>query len=99
MARHAATLTYRQLMTTVSRLLTDDGECSVVVPFDYRGLMESEASLAGLFLSRQWAVKTTAAKPPRRYLMAFRKHPSQLDAGIGVIGSEWYNALMEGFYL
>jgi len=98
-ARHAATLTYRQLMTAVSRLLTDDGECSVIVPFDYRSLMEAEASLAGLFKTREWAVKTTPAKPPRRYLLALRKHSAPLDAGVGVIGSEWYNKLMEKFYL
>ena len=41
-ARHAETLTYSQLMQAAWRLLKDDGELSVVVPFDYRRRMEDE---------------------------------------------------------
>ena len=43
MARHTATLTYGQLMQAAYRLLSDEGELSVVVPFDYRQRMEDEA--------------------------------------------------------
>ena len=75
MARHASSLSYRDLMLSVKRLLADDGEFSVVIPFDSKPRLESEAALAGFFKSRECAVKTTPHKQPRRYLLAFRKHP------------------------
>ena len=42
-ARHTQTLTYTELMQAAWRLLSDEGELSVVVPFDYRKRMENEA--------------------------------------------------------
>ncbi len=104
-ARHAVTLSYRELMASVRRLLADDGEFSVVVPFDCKKRLESEAALAGFFLSRQCAVKTTPRKAPRRFLMAFRKHPCQQELTEGVIEtapgvrSTWYGQLTRDFYL
>ena len=105
LARHAASLSYRDLMTAVKRLLSDDGEFSVVIPFDCKALMESEAVLAGLFKVRECAVKTTPRKQPRRYLMAFRRHPSELELTEGIIEtapnerSPWYQELTKDFYL
>nr|MCR5513358.1 methyltransferase [Prevotella sp.] len=75
MARHTQTLTYAELMQAAYRLLSGDGELSVVVPFDYRQRMEDEAIFVGFFPSRVCAVKTTERKPAKRYLLAFRKHP------------------------
>lgn len=46
MARHADTLPYRLLMQQAQRLLTDEGEMSVVVPTDQQQLMESEIGRA-----------------------------------------------------
>lgn len=105
MARHAASLAYGELMTAVNRLLADDGEFSVVIPFDCKARLECEASLAGFFKVRECAVKTTPRKPPRRYLLAFRKHPDKLELSEGVIEtapnvrSEWYQQLTKDFYL
>ena len=105
LARHAASLSYRDLMTAVKRLLSDDGEFSVVIPFDCKALMESEAVLAGLFKVRECAVKTTPRKQPRRYLMAFRRHSSELELTEGIIEtapnerSPWYQELTKDFYL
>ena len=99
LARHASTLSLRQLMECAWRLLTDDGELSVVTPYDCRLRLESEALLAGFFKSRQCAVTTTPSKPPRRLLTAFRKHPSQTETAALVIGSAEYRALTNDFYL
>ena len=99
MARHTATLTYGELMQAASRLLSDDGELSVVVPFDYRQRMEDEAIFVGFFPSRVCAVKTTERKPAKRYLLAFRKHPCPCEKEQLTIGSEAYRQLTGAFYL
>lgn len=105
LARHSSSLSYGELMTVVNRLLADDGEFSVVIPFDCKALLESEAALAGLFKVRECAVKTTPKKQPRRYLLAFRKHPGDLELTEGIIEtapnvrSPWYQELTKDFYL
>jgi tRNA1Val (adenine37-N6)-methyltransferase len=99
MARHTATLTYAELMQAAYRLLSDEGELSVVVPFDYRQRMEDEAIFVGFFPSRVCAVKTTERKPAKRYLLAFRKHPCPCEKEQLTIGSEDYQALTSAFYL
>ena len=105
LARHTASLTYGELMAVVCLLLADDGEFSVVIPFDCKTGMEREAALAGLFKVRECAVKTTPRKQPRRYLLAFRKHPATLEMTDGVIEtapnirSAWYQQLTKDFYL
>ena len=99
LARHTATLTYAELMQTAWRLLSDDGELSVVVPFDYRQRMEDEAIFVGFFPSRVCAVKTTDRKPAKRYLLSFRKHPCPCEKEQLMIGSEAYRQLTGDFYL
>ncbi len=99
MARHAETLTYGDLMKAAKMLLDDDGELSVIVPFDYRRRMDDETVFQGLFPSRVCAVKTSAKKPVRRYLLAYRKHPCVCEQTVLVIGDEAYQQLTRDFYL
>lgn len=99
MARHTATLSYGELMKAAHRLLTDDGEFSVVVPFDYRQRMEDEAIFVGFFPSRVCGVRTTERKPVKRYLLAFRKHPCVCEKEVLTIGDERYQQLTGAFYL
>jgi len=98
-ARHTTTLSYPALMKSVSRLLHDDGEFSVIVPFDYREYMEDEACFVGFFLSRKCAIRTVEGKPPRRYMLAFKKHPCQCVYETMTIGDEMYQQLTKDFYL
>ena len=98
-ARHAETLTYSQLMQAAWRLLKDDGELSVVVPFDYRRRMEDEAIFVGFFPSRVCAVRTAAHKAPKRFLLAFRKHPCSCEKTEMTLGDETYTILTRDFYL
>ena len=62
--------------------------------------------LKGFFKTRQWAIKTTVQKEPKRYLLAFMKHQcDSLDFGEGIIQdapnkrSAWYEQLTKDFYL
>ena len=104
-ARHTTTLTYRELMAAVARFLSDDGEFSVVIPFDCKARLEAEAALAGLSKTRECSVRTTPRKAPRRFLLAFRKHPVAVETTEGVLETEpgqrsdWYHALTNDFYL
>ena len=98
-ARHADTLSYGELMEAAWQLLSDEGELSVVVPFDYRRRMEDEATFRGFFPSRVCAVRTKDNKPARRYLLAFRKHPCQCVTEEMTIGDEAYRRLTQDFYL
>ena len=104
-ARHTTTLSYRELMTAANRLLSDDGELSVVIPSDCRQQMISEAVLLGFFLKRECSVQTTPNKAPRRYLLSFVRHSTAMQLETGVIEtspgnrSEWYDTLTRDFYL
>ena len=98
-ARHTQTLTYTELMQAAWRLLSDEGELSVVVPFDYRKRMEDEAIFVGFFPCRVFAVKTTERKPAKRYLLSFKKHPCRCEQELLTIGSERYQKLTKDFYL
>lgn len=98
-ARHANTLTYSELMRAAFRLLNDDGELSVVVPFDYRQRMEDEATFVGFFPCRMCAVRTVEGKPARRYLISFKKRPCKREFETITIGDERYRELTKDFYL
>ena len=99
MARHTDSLSYRDLMNGVVRLLDTDGEFSVVIPFDCRSSLETEAIMAGLYPSRVCAVKTTPRKTARRYLLAFRKHPEEIETSELLMNSDAYHDLVKDFYL
>ncbi|MBR1547396.1 MAG: methyltransferase, partial [Prevotella sp.] len=99
MARHADTLTYSELMAAAHRLLSDDGELSVIVPFDYRRRMDDEAVFVGFFPSRVCGVRTTATKPVRRYLLSYRKNPCPCTKEEIVIGDARYKEMTSPFYL
>ena len=98
-ARHTETLSYADLMKAAKLLLNDQGELSVIVPFDYRRRMDDEAVFQGFFPSRVCAVKTTPQKPVRRYLLAYKKQPCRCEQSEMVIGDEQYVGLTQDFYL
>lgn len=99
MARHADTLSHRKLMQHAWRLLGDAGELSVVVPADCRRLLESEAMLAGFSKCRECAVRTVEQKPPKRFMLAFCKHPVGCQYETLTLGTPEATALTHDFYL
>ena len=106
LARHTSSLSYDRLMEAAWRLLRNDGVLSLIIPDDCRARLEAEACLIGFFLTRLFAVRTTPKKELKRYLMEFRKSPTnELDKQEGVIEispcvrSEWYQSLTQDVYL
>jgi tRNA1Val (adenine37-N6)-methyltransferase len=55
--------------------------------------------MAGLYPSRVCSVKTTPRKSARRYLLAFRKHPEEIETSELLMNSDAYHDLVKDFYL
>ena len=105
-ARHTTSLSYQQLMSAAWRLLNEEGLFSVIIPNDFFRQLESEAHLAGFFLTRVFGVRTIEGKPIKRYLIELRKNPNTeiikkeilIDDSPNV-RSEWYRELTKDFYI
>ena len=105
-ARHTTSLSYQQLMSAAWRLLSEDGLFSLIIPNDFFQQLESEAHLAGFFLTRVYSVRTIEVKPIKRYLIELRKHPQKelikkevlIDDSPNV-RSVWYRELTKDFYI
>lgn len=106
-ARHADTLTYRDLFTAVKRLLVEDGEFSAIIPSNCLTSFIAEAYLAHLVPIRQLAIRTTPRKQPKRILVSFGHTSSESNATnkeqclMNPDGSrsDWYINLTSDFYL
>ena len=105
-ARHTDMLSYDDLCRSAARLLTDDGEMSVVLPVDYMERFVASAVIAGLYLRRKHLVKTSFRKPPKRCLLAFcKQRPDRLSEHVFTMFdregemTEWYEKLTGSFYL
>ena len=105
-ARHTLSLNYQQLIAAAWRLLCDEGVFSVIISNDFFQQLESEAHLAGFFLTRVFGVRTIETKPIKRYLIELRKHPQIelikkdiLIEDAPNVRSEWYRDLTKDFYI
>ena len=105
-ARHTASLSYSTLISSAYRLLADDGMLSVIIPDNFRECLMAEAHLRGFFLTRQFAVRTSPRKLPKRYLIELMKHPvGEIDKQEVIIElspgqrSPWYQQLTADFYI
>ena len=105
-ARHTLSLSYQQLMAAAWRLLRDEGVFSLIIPNDFFQQLESEAHLAGFFLTRVFGVRTIEGKPIKRYLIELRKHPyiELIKKDVMIedapnVRSEWYRELTKNFYI
>lgn len=106
MARHTDTLPYRDLFAGVKRLLAEDGVFSMIAPSTELDHVLTESYLKGFSIVRQYAVRTTPDKQPKRYLLAFSpEHPAAVDIRTVNLTerdgsrSEWYRNLTDNFYL
>ena len=105
-ARHTLSLSYRDLMAAAWRLLSEEGLFSVIIPNNFFQQLESEAHLAGFFLTRVFCVRTIEGRPIKRYLLELSKKPHneliKKDVVIEIapnIRSEWYRELTQDFYI
>ena len=104
-ARHNDTLTSEQLFGNVSRMLCLEGEFSLVLPFEQPESAISIGEKYGLYPTRHTRVITRPGLPPKRSLLAFKKHPEEYipqDLVIELerhVYSKEYIALTKEFYL
>lgn len=106
LARHSDTLSYSDLFSSVVRLLAPGGVFSAIIPAECLSAFVAEACLSGLSLTRRCAVRTTARKHPKRYLVAFRHGGGSAMESEEVVlqnadgsRSDWYQALTQEFYV
>lgn len=107
LARNAALLPFSDLAQAVSRLLSEEGCFSVVLPCDAKQDFVTQCLIHGLQLSHLCWVKTVERKPAKRCLMTFNRKTkkgaplmeSTLVLQDGASRSEAYQLLMQDFYL
>ena len=106
LARHADTLPFSELMASASRLLTEDGILSVIVPVEVEQMLTDEAYFKGLVVIERCAVKTVSRKQPKRVLLSFARHrtkrvESHVETMMEPDGtrSAWYKKMTQEFYL
>jgi len=104
-ARHTITLSYEELLTSISRLLTDEGKFNVVLPF-VEGLQFIQlARMFQLYCSRQYGFRTREGKPVERWLLEFSRLQTTAETGEILLyknTEEWsdeYVDLTRDFYL
>ena len=106
LARHTDSLSFDDLFRGVGRLLSEYGVFSIIIPTDALEQMLLNACHYGFYVSRQVAVKTVGRKLPKRYLISFRRQPTEcVVEEIKVMTdsegsrSAWFDALTREFYL
>ena len=99
MARHTKTLTFAELARCSSRLLTDRGTLSLIIPSERKSDMEAEAIFSGFSTSRTCFVKTKETKPAKRVMLEFSKCQNHTENENLVLGDEKYVSLTRHFYL
>lgn len=71
-ARHAASLSYKDLFHGAKARLMPNGKFCVILPADVTSQVITIATEAGLYLHKQLDVITSPGKSPKRSLMEFR---------------------------
>lgn len=81
-ARHTTSLPFDRLVENASRLLTDNGLFSVIIPYTEASGFISLCAFNKLYLHRRLDVRSSERKPFKRVLLEFGKTiaPTQKDA-------------------
>jgi tRNA1Val (adenine37-N6)-methyltransferase len=94
------------LFKYAARMLSGDGELSLIIPADRLNDVLSEAVFSGLYESRICRVRTVEHKTPKRVLVAFAKTRAEKveqteETMMTANGkrSLWLTALTRDFYL
>ena len=105
MARHTASLTYRQLIEGATRLLSDDGLLALITPTDAEGDIIEAATFASLPVRQVTRVIPVEGAQPKRTLwilsrqdMPYHEDTLTIAHSDGTFTSE-YIALTGAFYL
>ena len=106
-ARHADSLSYKDLLCATNKLLEEGGAISVILPTgNTLTRFIEEAGCQGFLVSRQTFIRTTEKKSPKRCLVELKKCRKDDVKKEEVIllnsdntRSEWYQNLTKDFYL
>jgi tRNA1Val (adenine37-N6)-methyltransferase len=105
-ARNSHHLSFAELVSSVTKILSADGVFAVVIPMQARGEFVGEALKNNLNLRRECSVKTTLRKAPKRVLLEFDLQKNNvIDVQTIVLQnpdgsrSEEYSTLCKDFYL
>ncbi len=105
-ARHADSLPFSDLAKSASRLLTQNGFLSVILPDECMKNFVDECWFAGLYLAEDVSIKTKSNKPVKRHLLRFSRQHVLVPTEKTVVlmdeqgnRSQWYSELTEEFYL
>lgn len=105
LARHTDSLPFSDLLSSISRLLTDDGKCSVILPVSAAPDFILLALPYHLFLYERLTVYPRKGKGAKRVVLTFSKQATDktiertlyIEESAGVY-SEEYIALTRAFY-
>lgn len=70
-ARHTNNMTYQDLVVNVSKLLSENGRFSMIIPMEVVNSVKGFAEQSGLFLTKQTLVITKPGMLPKRALLSF----------------------------
>jgi len=105
MARHTETLTYRDLLQGVSKLLSENGSCAFIIPYLEAANFIKIAAEFKLFPNRITNVKGTETSEIKRSLLQFSFEENEIEITMLVIEIERHNYtsayknLVKDFYL
>jgi len=104
-ARHDVTLSYEELISKASMLLTQEGRLAVIIPSAAQQEFEDLCWSSKLYLKRCCEVSTIEGQAPKRVLLEFsrqRVETERSSLAVGIKGnarSEAYAALTSDLYL
>lgn len=106
MARHADTLSCRELMKSSQKLLKPTGTLCIIAPCDLKDDFDSEAVFCGMTPKQTVIIKTSPKKRPKRFMAEYstqfvtspEEETQCLTDGNGN-RTEWYSKLTGEFYL
>jgi tRNA1Val (adenine37-N6)-methyltransferase len=103
--RHTDTLSFLELITAATRLLSTQGKFNVILPFQEGLRFIDVASKHNLYCTRQWSFRSRKEKPIERWLLEFCDTFQQKNENEIVLyekGEDWsdeYRRLTGDFYL
>lgn len=103
-ARHSDSLSLRELMMSLDRLLAGQGKATLVIPFDQQKTLLQEAAFFQLFPQNMLLVLPKKDFPPKRLLVEFSRERGAISEEKIIIQgengySDAYQVLTSGFYL
>ncbi|GGK47800.1 MULTISPECIES: tRNA1(Val) (adenine(37)-N6)-methyltransferase [Flavobacteriaceae] len=105
MARHTETLTYRDLLQGVSKLLSENGSCAFIIPYTEASNFIEIAAEFRLFPNRITNVKGIETSEIKRSLLQFSFKENKIEETMLIIEIERHNYttayknLVKDFYL